>query len=103
MNYKVDGKDVYAKKFTLGTGTTAGKQKSFDLTKFGFTADNHNKISYECTNHWGYQIPNITGDGWSQYGWLNGVTVYKIKNGDLIDTTGDTLYLTIYYTKTTDV
>ena len=102
MNYKVDGKDVYAKRFTLGTGTTAGSQKSFDISSKGFSQTNYSIVRYEIIGSNGLVYPSLTGDAYSVYAWLNTKTQFKIKNGTSSGTNDVTFYATMYYTKTTN-
>lgn len=102
--YKVDGRDVYARRMNLGKGPSSGREKAYDLRPAGFSAANHFLIDFDCvirySNGEEMVLPSITGNEYSVYAWLNGtIGEFKISVGDNLDMSEDDVILTIYFTR----
>lgn len=102
--YKVDGRDVYARRMNLGKGPSSGIEKSYDLRPPGFSAANHFLIDFTCVTRYSngeeMVLPSITGNEYSVYAWLNGtIGEFKIKVGDSLDMSENDVILTIFFTR----
>lgn len=97
--YKIDGKDVYAKRFVLGNGVAQGQSYDYSLVPFGIDCSLVDIENYVCKTSDGETLPILTNDEYTVYGWLqSNNSFFRVRNGSQANLSNTKLILTVYFT-----